>query len=782
MRYLCLIFVCAAALQAQGRFDGKLIREIRFEGLSELSSEYLKTRIKSTEGGAYESLLISEDIRRLYNLGDFLGDIRVRVQERPDGGLVLTFEVRERRVCTSVQLLGHDELEDILEEHPTKKFVADFLHIRSGDLYNRYFVDVDRKWIADTYKRAGFLFVDVQVRLEPADGGVDLIYVVHEGPQVLLEEVIFEGNGDIKRQDLIDHMQTKAYEYLGLLYDGEYNPETLEEDLVNLEIYCRSRGYLNARVWLADMSFSDDQQWLTLTIRVEPGRLFKVERIEIIGATLFSEDTIKSRMRQKEGVAFNGEVTQQDVNIIRALYSSKAHLFAQVRLDLHYTDSDNGCVVSFTLDEGEPITVERIDIRGNLKTKDKVIRRQLTLRPGDLYDSNKMSESVNNLGRLSYFSGIDTDFTDASTPDRRNLVLEVEEGETGQIGLGGGFSSAFGFSGSISLVQNNFDITRVPGSFRDVIDGRAFAGGGQSFRIDLRPGNQRSSYSVSFQEPFFLDTNFSLGLSAFLYQRFFRDYTDSRLGMQVEFGRHLNLNTTVTLGYRLEDIFIGEIDADAVADVIEVAGQSALSLARLGIKFDYRRLSRDLLVTGGWAYDTRYEVAGGYLGGTWDFHRALATADYYTTVLQWPYEYPHIFHFRGQAGWADAYGGQEELPIFERFYSGGPTTIRGFQHRSVGPQEDDRPVGGEAMLRGTAEYSFPLYKSLLRGVFFIDAGAVETEWKDWSFNRLRVSVGTGIRLRLPIFPAPLSLDFGVPLELEETDDREFFHINFGFGI
>ncbi len=349
-----------------------------------------------------------------------------------------------------------------------------------------------------------------------------------------------------------------------------------------------------------------------------------------------------------------------------------------------------------------------------------------------------------------------------------DVIYQLQEARTGRLMFGVGVNSDAGVVGSIVLSEQNFDILRFPRSFQDIYDGTAFRGGGQRFRVEAIPGDEVSRYLVNWTDPYFLDSDFSLGVSGFYYQRFFQDWDEERGGGRLSVGRQLDPYWSVSAALRLEDVEISNPDFPTPQILLDSLGNNFLSTGRVSVVHDTR--DSGFLPGEGHKIELGYEQAF----GDFDFPRVDVDARQYFTLYSRPDGGGrHILTVGGQAGWTG-----EDTPIFERYYAGGFQTFRGFAFRGVGPEEFDVRIGGEFLAIGTVEYMFPLLvNESVQGVAFTDFGTVE---EDVGFDEFRVSVGAGLRVSVPALgPVPLAFDWAVPLMDEENDDRRIFSFYVG---
>ena len=693
--------------------------------------------------------------------------------------VIIVFRLQERRPVRLVVLEGPDGLD--------REELGESMTTRPGSLYDEFAVRRDVRALKKKFQEEGNLYAEVEVRTEVREGGIDVYFSLIPGPEVAIDEVVFDGAEQLDPSILFDAqgpdaLETKEEQVFGLLEEGIYDPKAFERDMDRIARYYRSQGFLDVQVYKQAEAFDLEGEDLTLTVKVEEGPRYRVRRVGIEGTRVLSEERLIREIGLRPGRPFLGEDVRDAMERIRHLYGQRAYIHAQVDVDVRYDRERHLLDVTLRVSEGPKVRVEQIRIEGNDKTQEKVIRRELSIYPGEYFDSDEIQASLARLGRLRYFNDIRLDFEPGTEPGRENLVLRVEEARTGSFVLGGGVSTSAGFFGNISLSQRNFDIWDWPTSFRDFIEGRALTGAGQSITLSLQPGRERSQFSIQFTEPYLFDYPVILGLEGFLRDRVREDWLESRRSARISLGYRLTQDLLFRTTYRIERVFVGDVEIDAVPDVIRDAGTNYLSGFRFALNLDKNLIDRYFVAYGGFGASAYYEVVGGALGGDHAFHRAGGEANWQLSVLEWPGDYKWVFGLRAELGWQRSFT-KDPIPIFERFFAGGPNSLRGFEFRTVTPQLRDKPLGGDFLLLGGAEFSFPLFRDIVRGVTFIDAGGVTEDIDDFdSMKQVRIAAGFGFRIKIPVFPAPVALDFAWPLRKRRDDDPQVFSFAVGFGF
>ncbi len=766
---------------------GRPVRAVEFDGLDRLSPHFLRSKIRTRVGEAFDAEVLSQDVARLYALGDFDAQAGITVGTSVDErGVTVVFRVTERQRINRIVIRGRDALG--LDE------LADDMRSKKGQLLDHWLVEVDKEKLRKQYVDEGYVEVAVTHTVrDPARDGkpgeVDLIFDIQEGRRVLIDEILFDGVNAFDPDDIREIMLTKEAFFFGWIEKGNLDRELIAQDVERIAAWYRRQGYLDVRVYNDAPIFNEDRSEVDVTFHVQEGPRYLVRTLQITNVTIFDAAELEAEMTTKPGDHFDGTKLEADLRTLRSRYGQKSYVLARSRTNLTYDHEEKVVDISLDMDEGGPVTVERILIEGNDKTRDHVVRRELSIHPGEPFDSVLAEESLARLGRRRWFDDVRIRFEEGSSPETKDVILRVDESKTGSILLGGGISSNVGFFANIVYSQRNFDLFRLPRSLDDILDGYAFAGGGQSLLLQAQPGGDRSSYRANFTEPWFLGLPVVFSLDGFIFDRDFGDYVESRIGGLLGLGYRINQDVTVKLTYRLEEVQIHEVEFDAIPDVHRAAGKTLISSLRASFSVDRNLIDRTFLFYGGWGFTASYEWASEHLGSDLDFNKISAEANLQHTLFEFPNGYKHVFAIRGEIGWIEEYGNTDEIPIFERFFAGGARSIRGFEFRSVGPQFDDEPQGGNFITTATIEYNFPILpQNILRGLVFIDAGSVVKNIKKWELDDeleldgVRVTMGAGLRLFVPYFPAPVAFDFGFPVIKMDDDDEEVFSFTIGIGF
>jgi outer membrane protein insertion porin family len=752
------------------QFAHRPIADIRVEGLKQVQPTLVFNQVRCAKGDGYDPQTVREDVVRITYLGRF-SNVTARVVPNADGSVDLIYVVDEQPLLQDVQFVGNKKITD------NDLFEAALL--RPGDPADPFLIDKATRLIRKAYEDKGYFVVDVRADKSLLDEQNILIFRIREGPRVHIRGIAFEGHAAFSQQEL--RSKIKSNTHIWLLRKGELSREQLDLDAARLRDFYRERGYLEAQVGRR-IDLSPDQKNAVVTFVISEGPQYTVEQIHIDGNALFTTQELLSVMKLRPGEPFSADDLRRSNEAITDLYGKLGFLDTKVDIKRPvYHENQPKADVQVTIDEGEPALVGKVMVRGNQTTRDKVILRQLRgLTPGRPFDRTQVETTERRLGESSLFSEANVTILGNPGDEYRDVLVEVKEQNSGSISFGAGVSSDVGVIGAIDLVQRNFDLTDLPESWGEFFTGKAFRGAGQYFAVALQPGNEYSRYSVSFREPYLLESDYFLDLNAFFYQRERESYDEERFGGSTGIGQRFGDVWSASVNLRYENVDIDHINRAAPVDVFAVEGASTITA--LGFS-----LSRD--TTDSTLFPTKGSVTAlgvsraGALGGDYEFTALTARWQKFWTVDEDFLERKTVVSFRLETGYILE---DNEAPVFERFYAGGHRSIRGFRLRGAGPrgvrndtgQLGDDPVGGDFLFLASLEYNFPIWQEIFRGVFFTDTGTVQD---DVGFDEYRVSIGAGLRIKIPFLgQAPFALDFAVPLLKQDGDEERL--ISFDIAI
>lgn len=738
--------------------------------------------MKVKVGQTFDVAALDADYTRLWKSGKFLFIDRPKVLPEGDGvRIVIAFVERDR--IGKVDIAGNRYFGDAT--------LREDMRTREQGLLDSVALRDDAQRIESRYREKGFLFATVAAKSAGDAAGTVVTFTVDEGPWVSVRAITFRGNSAFESAELEALMSIRPRSFFfGLPHSGIFDQELYLEDLRRLRQFYVRNGYFDAIVSSEDLSFSFDRSQLHLRIRIEEGSRYIVSRVEfeVKGRGVFPESILRSKVRLGDDDPYQGETVESDLRAIQKLYTDAAYVDADVTIKPVVRLTGNEVVIRYVIEEGEKIYIDGVEIRGNTKTRDKVIRRELTFYPGEEINSEKLKESFSNLHRLHYFDdAYPTLEPAAAAPNRRTVVVNVKERDTtGNILFSFGVASGSGFVGSTSLIKNNFDITDTPSGFWDLAD--SFTGGGQTLLLDATPGSRFSRYRFDFREPRLLDSLTSLNLRGVRADLLRDAYQEKRLAGEIALGQRYFADKKLfgELAYRFELIDISDLDSDAAPDVVAVRGSTRASALALRVEYDRRLYESRVGPYAGWMAEASYEYTGGFLGAQLDMSKGSAAVAASHTVFSNGDEDRHIVSFRSSFGWSEAHHNTRSVPIFERYFLGGPRSVRGFRFRGLGPHFNDDSIGGTVEQFGSLEYTLPLYHDVIRGIAFADYGNLAEDIDEFRWEEYRVTLGGGVLLNvnLPLFGpfVPISLTWGEAVRTEPGDRPRQFLFDIGIAF
>ncbi|GAB5558772.1 MAG: outer membrane protein assembly factor BamA [Synoicihabitans sp.] len=736
--------------------------DIQFLGATNVSEQVVRANMQVREDTPLEEVLIDRDIRSLYRTSLF-EFIEVKRQTLPNGNVALLFELTPRYRVLSVLFEGNDSIKDRrLQKEIT---TADNLVLDERQ------VKEDSEKIREFYQKKGYNRISIYYEIERdrSTGFGTVVFHIREGDRVKVKSINFVGNDNIKARKLRKEMETKKWMFWSwLIGTGRFKDDEFEDDLDLLRDFYREEGYLDVRIPPEKIEYNYPKPGhLELVLHIEEGRQYRIGKIDISGTEMIPAPLLRFALQQQSGMVFSPSKLDEDAAEIEKFYGRGGHLDARVTL-LRIPNLETGDIdLEYIVDEDIPYDVESVRIEGNTKTKSIVVLRELVLGPGETFDMNRMEISKLRLENTRFFEDVNLAPESTNIPGRRNLKVAVVEGRTGNLTFGAGFSSLERAVIFAEFSQSNFDIFNRRSLFQ---------GDGQKFRLRLQLGDQSSEVVLSFEEPWLLEKRLATGFTLFRTSSDFNSaiYSEIRTGGEVYMRKRLFELVNGQLSYSYQVVDITDIAPSAPQPIQDLAGE--LSISKIG--FVLERDTRDKIVntTRGNRVELRTDIAGGLVGGD---------SDYYKIEFRGSQFYP-LFDFQAQvlavilrAGVVDAYGDDDRVPFYERFFLGGPYTLRGFEYREVGPKDafNQEPLGGNSYGMLTLEYSADIVSPIRFAVFY-DAGFVNEDSFDFSPTRYNDNFGVG--LRLFVGGAPLSLDFGIPLTSDGVNDKGN-QFNFSFG-
>lgn len=726
---MAIFLIYAADILAQST----IIRKIGIVGNKIVKEEEIKDLIATRTGDDFSISRLREDLRSIYKTGYF-SDVSIEAEPCTDG-LKIIFKLEEKIGTGEIKFTGNKSV--------WSSTIQDVLDIHKGDTcsFDTASLQRNKKKILDLYKDKGFPFASVEAKVETNKKGLAVItFLIKEGNKTEIKRIGFRGNKTFPSKILQKKME------IGV--GRSYSEKELEEGVEKLADFYRDEGYILIDITSPKTSFDTEGKKAFIDITVNEGLQIKVSRFQLRGNTVFSNLDIQEKMSIKEGSIFNQSKFIEDLRYLQSRYYERGYILTKI-IPLTDIDEESGAVsIVLEINEEDLVYIEGVKIEGNLATKDKVIRRELTVKPGEIFNTQKIWRSRQKIYNLGFFEEVDITTEPGSEKGKMFLVVKVKEKRTAMMSFGAGYNSVDGFLGYLEMSWNNF---RGLGEFL-------------SGKVEVGP--KKLNFEISFTEPWLFDTPTSLGLSLYhtTRDRFEYYYKEKRIGGSMTVGRAITDYDKIYLGYKHESVEIFDVGESATSDVQSQKGVNATS----SMSISYARDTRDnrFDASSGMYLSLSTEIAGGILGGNYHFYRSVFDlSTYYRIIPKWLVLALHL-----RTGLVDSYLPSTSVPVYERFYAGGADTIRGYPERSL-------PVGatgGKTIFYGNAELRFPIpgTENMLKGIVFYDIG---NAWKELEINldQLRRGVGFGIRINLPV--GALRFDMGYSI------DRNVWEPHFSIG-
>ncbi len=766
-----VFFALAALMALVSRIDaqapppsaGRPVRTITLEGRELYPEETILERAGIRPGDTWTEASEARVLERLA-AWPFLASVGLpRVLEAPDGGVDLFLPVRELRTTGRITFHGNDSL--------LSATLKEASGLAKGAPLSEDSVRGAEEAIIDRYQDDGFLLASVDGVATPGPGGrADLDFTVHEGRRVYLSAVRLEGASQVPANEVLSLIETQPRRLFGLITRGYYRPGRIEADLDRLRRVYWSKGYLEVELGFGGIELNEKRNEATLTIQVREGPRYEIRNVRIEGQRLFSRQHLELDGSLPSGGFYTGKLVEDTYRRILRWYQEHADIAPVVRVRHEYPSPLRVDLV-YEIREEEHYFTGLVQITGNDRSLDRVFRRDVTLVPGKPLTESEIERTRDRLKANGILESFEIRQRRTDDPHVRDVQIALtEKRQTGGFRAGGGASAGAGEVAYFSIHESNLDIFRLPGG--GTAWNQAFRGGGQTLDIEVIPGTRESQYQFRFVEPYLFRSDLALGLGGLtsLYDR--RSYDESHLRgaatIQKFFDRDHRLSLSV--GYIADAVAINNVDSDAPQDVLDAGGHTFLGYPRVELKYN-NVVSSYFSGPRGFTATLRADFADSATGSRVNFARTTLTADWAVGLFDDRSDYQHVLRVSVDGGWVEGRG--EALPLFERFYLGGPRSFPGFSYRSVGPREGRTTLGGEGMVHGSIEYSLPMVRPEVRPFAFFGWGDLEPSFSRLSDERFRTAAGGGIHFRLKLgeqhLPATL---YWVKALSSETDDRE----------
>jgi outer membrane protein insertion porin family len=720
-----------------------VVKDLAVQGNRRVQEAVILGRVSAKVGGPFVPARLADDIRSIFALG-FFDDVQAKIEDF-EGGVKLTFVVIERPFVRDITFAGNKRLDaGALQEK---------IDFKLGAVYNPVEVTRAAEKLKEAYEEQGYFEVGVTpdvVKLP--DGDVSVTFRVLEGRKMTIDKIVIEGAQGLKPDKIKGIMLTQEREFFVLR--GTVQRQKLDQDTERVVTFYNDNGYIQARVEQVDTQVDRATARVTIRIVVVEGPQFKVGGIDITGNKVLPVEELRRRVLLKPDDVYSRTKLQETVKGIGDVYGTigraSVDIVPQVALDV----PNRKVNITLEVSEGPEVFVERINIAGNTRSQEKILRREIPMAEGDLFTTQKLARAKQKLINLNYFEKVETKTVPGASKDKIVINIDVTEKPTGVFSIGGGYSSQDGALGTVDLSQNNF------------------LGKGYQVKITLRGGTATQQGTIGFTDPWFLDRPLAAGFDIFNNRRVYQDYTINSLGGDIRFGAPIGDYGRWNSLYRLSQDKISGVADNASTELQQAAGTTVTSMLGASIARDTRDSLQD-------PSRGNYSLFGADFAGigTGDNRFFRMTA---STTQHQPLWFEHMLSGRislgYQLGWY-----KNPVPLFERYFLGGANSIRSFKSRQISPVDSSgTAIGGNFQVLGNLEYTVPLPFGIRAAVFF-DTGNVygpdQSVHTPIDLTNLKYAVGPGLRWNSPF--GPIRVDYGV--NPNPTGKEKFGNIQFSMG-
>ncbi len=713
----------------------RIVHSIAPAGNERIDSGAILRKITTKPGDFYNPSALRKDLKSVFSMGYF-DNVEIEVNDS-DNGKDVIFRVQEKPLISSFTVTGTDEI--------SEKDVLEAANIKKNTILNPAKLNDAIQRIKGLYKSKGYYNTEAVAKLSyPSPKNVEVRLVITEGKKMSIAEINFVGNSAYDDGDLEDVIQTSSWNIFSWLTEGGIlRMDVLQQDAARLGAFYNNHGFLEARVAAPKVEEKDGDLYVTFTI--DEGARYRVGTVAVEGDLIEDKDILLSKMKIRQEEYLNRKVLREDRLRLTDIYAEHGYAFAEANPAIQKSSQGKRVDITYRIEKGDLVHFNRIEIRGNTRTHDNVIRRDLLVEEGGVFDSRAIRHSTKRLQRLGFFEDVTVTPQPTANEDQMNVIVDVKEKSTGQFSVGAGYSSSdkLMFMGEIS--ENNF------------------LGMGTRLSLSASLSAVTNRFNLSYTDPRLFDSNVSAGIDAFNWTREYTDYTKDSWGGGLRFGHHLWEQWRIFYGYTWSNTTLSDISEDASDFILRSKDINVTSSIRVSVSRDTRNRRFNPSTGSKNVFSIKY--AGGILGGDAEFTKIEGTTSWY-----FPMPFSTVLHFKAAAGQAFE-NEDDKLPVYENFYLGGMNSIRGFRSSSVSPIDptNDEKYGGDKMWYSTLEVNFPLLTEAgLYGVAFTDVGNVYAAEDNWEFSEIKKSAGLGVNWMSPM--GPLRLIWAYNLDKKEGDE------------
>lgn len=722
------------------------VASIAPEGNERIDSGAILQKISTKPGDLYDPSTLRQDLKSVFALGYF-DNVEIEANDT-EAGKKIIFRVKEKPLVGNVIISGADEIKE--EE------IRGAAGITANTILNPFKVNEAVQKIKGLYKSKGYYNTEVNAQISQMDNGQSEVrFTITEGAKITVEGIAFTGNTSFSDGDLEEVVQTSTHKWwISWLTDaGVLKMEILRQDAERIANFYQNQGFIEAKVGEPIVEQKEDA--LFVTFPIEEGPRYKVGTVDIAGDLIKSKDELLAVLKIREEEYLNRQVLRDDITRLTDLYSEQGYAFAEVNTKVNKSQAGQRMDVMLQVSKGAMAYINRVEVKGNTRTRDNVIRRDLKVEEGGRFNSKAIRTSTQKLNRLGFFEEVTVTPKPTMIENQMDVVVDVKEKSTGQFSIGAGYSSSESvlFMGEIS--EDNI------------------LGTGNRLSLAASTSSKSTKYNLNFTNPRIYDSQVSGGVNLFNWEHEYDDFTKDSTGASFRLGHPLVEQWRIFYGYTISDTEITDIDEDNVSSyILRSADINITSMVELSLVRD----TRDKLFspTQGSRNSISVDYAGGPFGGDAQFTKVEASSSWY-----FPMFWSTVFHVKGAAGQAFE-NESDKLPVYEHFFLGGMNSIRGFDSASISPLDPvtGDKIGGDKMWYGTVSIIFPLIKDMgMDGEIFHDFGNVYDVDESWDFGTYKKTAGVGILWASPL--GPLRLAWGFNLDKEEGEDSSNWDFSMG---
>jgi outer membrane protein insertion porin family len=719
-----------------------VVKDVVVQGNRRIQEAVILGRVGTRIGGQFSPTRLAEDIRAIFSLGYF-DDVQLKVEDF-EGGVKVAFVVVERPFVRDIQFAGNKKADAVA--------LTEKIDLKLGAVYNPVEVTRAAEKIKEYYEEEGYFEVQVTPdAVKLPDGDVAVTFRIAEGRKMTIEEIVIEGAKGVSPKQIKEVMATKERQFY--ILRGTVERQKLDDDRDRIVALYNDHGYIQARVESADVIIDRERARVTVKIVVVEGPQFTVGGVDVTGNNVVPVEEVRRRIKFKTGDVFSRSKLRDSLAAIAALYGTIGRASADINPQVSQDTTNRRVNVTFEINEGPEVFVERINISGNTRSQETILRREIPMHEGDFFTTAKLERARQKLTNLGYFDQVKATTSPGSSKDKIVVNIEVTEKPTGLFSIGGGYSSTDSFIATLDLSQRNF------------------LGRGWEVFLRVRAGASTQQGTIGFTEPWLFDRPLSAGFDLFNNRRVYDDFTVNSAGGDIRFGHPIGDFSRWNLIYRLTQDDVSDV-AEGDSTLKSEEGTRITSMIGGAVTRD----TRDSVFepTRGTVAGVGLDFAGVGFGDSKFIRTAANLAAFHNPWLD------HVISGRAlvgyQIGWSN-----DPVPLFERFYLGGPNSLRGWKARQISPEDPQgNKVGGTIQLLATIEYSVPLFFNI-RAALFFDFGQVYGP--DTSFGTtfdladLRYDAGLSLRWASPF--GPLRIDYGIKLDRRKDESLGQFHFAVG---